>query len=243
MHGETGGSDTKTNVVSGPSPCARGNRDLQRGSPNDVRTIPVCTGKPFRNRQNSFFHGDHPRVHGETHPQIPPRFDFDGPSPCARGNLWIENTQASRKPRSKAPLFYRVGLPALSKSLPGTPIVPLVVRQETEAPVPRAQRDPATPLRLQSPPTAQTNPHRHSKCVLEQLCLARTMLYIPGAISSMHDARNPLKRGATLRVTSTVIAIEKILDVVDHVRDCLLLMKCTGRLRSHCMLDAGEFIS
>src|SRR5690554_8160935 len=44
-------------------------------------------------------------------------------------------------------------------------------------------------------------------------------LYTPGASSSMHEARNPRIRSETLRVTTTVIDMEKLLDPVNHGRD------------------------
>ncbi len=71
----------------GPSPRARGRRQLRiRHLPNDG-TIPACAGKTRRRGQGRQGSRDHPRVRGEDRHQPPCGAAHQGPSPRARGRL------------------------------------------------------------------------------------------------------------------------------------------------------------
>src|SRR5690606_33585207 len=53
----------------------------------------------------------------------------------------------------------------------------------------------------------------------------------------MAEARKPRTRADTLRVTTTVIDIEEVLDAIDHSRDQLLLPKHLGCALAHLTLQ------
>src|SRR5690606_9743618 len=59
----------------------------------------------------------------------------------------------------------------------------------------------------------------------------------PGATSHMQEDKKPRKRSGKAVVTTTVIGIEHLLDLVDHLHDQLVLAKATATGTPHGSLE------
>ena len=66
------------------------------------------------------------------------------------------------------------------------------------------------------------------RCGLELLLTVENSYTSPEPISSIADARNPLKRSGTLRVTTTVIDIQQLPNLVNHAWNEFVLLKPPG---------------
>ena len=72
----------------GPSPRARGTRDVQADDLGDVGTIPACAGNTRLGGRRACPEGDHPRVRGEHACWARKNRPRNGPSPRARGTRY-----------------------------------------------------------------------------------------------------------------------------------------------------------
>src|SRR3546814_15321798 len=108
---------------------------------------------------------------------------------------------------------------------------------------PRTRR-PWPPLALRSrqvrrtaPPSSRCQSERTFQMRSRTAALRSGAVYTPGATSSITEARKPRKRGATSRVTTTVIGIEELLDAVDHRGDHLRLAEGPAGDAAHLPVD------
>ena len=84
--GETAGRSEIRPGGGGPSPRGRGNPVIGLPGDDNSGSIPAWAGKPRRRPRSEVDVRVHPRVGGETFPDVPPPSSPSGPSPRGRGN-------------------------------------------------------------------------------------------------------------------------------------------------------------
>ena len=89
VYGGTGAVPRDEMIALGLSPRVRGNPSRSSWARRGVRSIPACTGEPFRNRPQAKSRGVYPRVYGGTALALVAAEQFDGLSPRVRGNHQI----------------------------------------------------------------------------------------------------------------------------------------------------------
>ena len=95
-HGETYSKSRVMLFVRGLSPYTRGNLGSIANSANQLRSIPVHTGKPFQRQTCPMIRKVYPRTHGETSYTRKRKKTERGLSPYTRGNLLRRTAQYRR---------------------------------------------------------------------------------------------------------------------------------------------------
>ncbi len=93
--------------VVGPSPPARGSREVQDGPRRERGSIPACAGEPTAASRNIACAWVHPRLRGGALTMLGEAFRLSGPSPPARGSP----TPASRWARGRGSIPACAGEP------------------------------------------------------------------------------------------------------------------------------------